>query len=207
MDDRILRRGGLFVVEGPDGVGKTTLAKMVAKRLHEQSVPCTELSFPGRESGTLGHLVYELHHSSESLGVRDIHPLSLQTLHVAAHVDALERIIRPALDARRIVILDRYWWSTSVYGRHARLEEHLLRALLAFEVACWQHVSPRCVFLVHRQFNADWMRPNVHAELGELYEQLARDERDKYSIAHILNDGTIDDACDDIVDVICRGAR
>ncbi len=92
-----MTRPQLFVFEGPDGVGKTTLAQRFAARLRARGVPSTYLSFPGAEEGTLGKHVYDLHHNSEAIGVRTVHPSSLQLLHVAAHIDAIESQIRPLL--------------------------------------------------------------------------------------------------------------
>src|SRR5262245_56005624 len=91
--------GRLIVFEGPDSVGKSTLAREVAAVLGGRGTPCDLLAFPGREPGTLGHHVHQLHHDPRRFGVAGIPPASLQLLHVAAHVDAVANRILPALAA------------------------------------------------------------------------------------------------------------
>src|SRR5207249_4525469 len=108
--------GKLIVFEGPDGSGKTTLSRLFADRARELGVPCDWFAFPGREGGTLGKHVYEIHHNLQTVGVKAINPASLQLLHIAAHIDALEGRILPALKQGRHIVLDRFWWSTLVYG-------------------------------------------------------------------------------------------
>ena len=91
-------RGRLVVFEGPDGVGKTTLAEALVGELTCRGTRCEYFSFPGKDPGTLGRLVYEVHHDPKKFGIRDINPTSKQVLHIAAHVDAIERRILPALE-------------------------------------------------------------------------------------------------------------
>ena len=46
--------GSLYVFEGPDGVGKSELAKRLFQALKASSVDCELLAFPGREAGGSG---------------------------------------------------------------------------------------------------------------------------------------------------------
>src|SRR5688500_9577461 len=102
--------GRLVVLEGPDGVGKSTIAAAIAELASRRGLAVELLSFPGREPGSLGELVYRLHHESTTLGIADLGPTATQTLHIAAHIDAIERRILPAIESGRLVLLDRFWW-------------------------------------------------------------------------------------------------
>lgn len=180
----------IIVFEGPDGVGKTTVAREVERKLRSRGVDCVLYAFPGAEEGTLGRHVYELHHGPQRFGLQGISPLALQTLHVAAHVDAIEHRIRPAFDRGATIILDRHWWSTWVYGLASGVTRARLRALLAFEHRVWDDMEPACVFLLRRQ--------GISGQLVQLYEQCLSDNP---SNAHALqNDGALADT----VERACR---
>ena len=141
------QQGRLYVFEGPDGVGKTTLARAFAKEIADTR-PSEQYSYPGNDPGTLGHLVYKLHHDARSLGVNNISPSSLQLLHVAAHIDLLSKLVVPALRSGRTVVLDRFWWSTWVYGRASSVSEAALTAMLCLEEIYLAGIVPDVVFLV-----------------------------------------------------------
>ena len=156
------RIGRLIVFEGPDGVGKTTLSLAVADALRTRA-KCEHLCFPGREPGTLGHLVYRLHHEQSSFGVLQISPDAVQTLHIAAHLDAIAWRIRPAIEAGVDVVLDRFWWSTLAYGTVAGIDGSLLSRLIDVERKAWGTHLPSLTVLLRRD-----------APIGRDYEQRAR---------------------------------
>ncbi len=65
-------KGGLLVFEGPDRTGKTTLANALAARLEDFGYKCIVRSFPGRDEGTLGKVVYDVHHRSGVLDRKSV---------------------------------------------------------------------------------------------------------------------------------------
>ena len=104
-------RSGLFVsFEGIDGSGKSTQARTLADRLRAQDVDVIHTREPGG-----------------SPGAEEIRALVLQgdpdrwsaeteiLLFTAARRDHLERTIRPALEAGKVVICDRFADSTRMY--------------------------------------------------------------------------------------------
>ena len=142
------REGKLFVFEGPDGNGKTTLIDNVYNSLKSDNVPIVKLSFPGKSENTLGKFVYELHHKPNDFGLEFINQGSLQTLHIAAHIESIVNYIIPSLKEGQTILLDRYWWSTIVYGSHMGLPNEYLNKLIDWELYFWQGQMPTSLFLV-----------------------------------------------------------
>ncbi len=193
--------GKLIVFEGPDGVGKTTLVSGVVTRLRHRGIPCGVFSFPGREPGTLGEHIYTLHHHyHDQYQIASIDPASLQTLHVAAHIDAIARCIRPALAAGHHVVLDRFWWSTWVYGAYAGIPTDILDALVELEDVCWADIHPAAVFLIRA--DKPW-RPNEVPErflaLRRLYDAVAECEAKRSQVYTIHNCGTLEEKIGEII--------
>lgn len=189
--------GSLFVLEGPDNAGKTTLARRFAEVLKERGHKVILYSFPGREPGTLGELVYRVHHSPEGLGItQPIDHASLQILHVAAHVNAVNRTIGPAIESGVDVVLDRYWWSTWVYGRQGSVPAEMLHAMLRVEELRWEDMRPTLIFLIRRSLGSS------DPMLLSYYQELAHLEATRNPLIPIVkvdNDGSIDEALRDIV--------
>lgn len=141
-------RGKLIVFEGVDATGKTTLCKELCASLRQQC-RIRHCHFPGTQKGTLGELIYRIHHLHRTeFGVLTIDPCSLQLLHIAAHVDTIESEIKPALRDGEWVILDRFWWSAYVYGLDDGVPETQLQLMVDIEKKAWGSVLPDILFLV-----------------------------------------------------------
>lgn len=198
-------RGRLVVFEGPDGIGKTALTNAVAEELTRQGEPCEYFSFPGRNPGTLGHLVYEVHHTPKNFSIDHIEPASLQVLHVAAHLDAIARRIFPTLEAGRSVILDRFWWSTIVYGIVGGVDRGILDAMINLELKGWGAVEPDMAFLVtrHKPLRKEGSDERWQ-HLRDAYGELAREQARRYPVETIANEGSLDKAVKQVLQVLER---
>jgi thymidylate kinase len=190
------RPGQLIVLEGVDGVGKSTLARRLVQALKKEGIPCAAASFPGREPGTLAAHVYRLYHHPSRFGVRAIDHGALQLLLTAAHIETIRSRIIPSLNAGRTVVLDRFWWSTWVYGYAAGVSGRLLERLLSVEDLAWSNTVPTRVFLITRKcthYRDDSRRSD---ELSTLYRSLARREasRGVYPVSVLANNGSIQQA-------------
>lgn len=185
----MMEGGNLFIFEGPDGVGKTTLVQSTVDLLRENNIPLLSLSFPGKTLGTLGYLIDRVHHSPAELEVKQITPLAVQALHIAAHLDAIEARIKPALNDGITVLLDRTWWSTLVYSKVTKVNETVLRKLIEAEELCWGEVTPATVFLVQRAsaFRAEHNEETFDA-LSRLYEEVASSQELRHPVVRIFND-------------------
>ena len=177
--------GHIYVFEGVDGAGKSTLAAAVTARLAKERVPVALRSFPGCEPGTLGELVYRLHHDPAALGIQSITPTSLQLLHVAAHLDVIEREIYPLVKSGAVVLLDRYCWSTWAYGVGSDANQDALAEMIDLERSFWGDLVPEAIFLVERSVSqAAGLR-----RIAEAYAALA--SRDPRAI-RIDNSGSLE---------------
>jgi dTMP kinase len=197
-------RGKLIVFEGQDAVGKSRLSQEIARWLETLEIPTVQLSFPGKSPRTLGKLVYELHHSPRRLNVNSITPAALQAMHIAAHLDIIETEIIPKIESGIYVILDRFWWSTYVYGKVYHVKEDILGKMIDTELAMLKKISPAAVFLITR---TPAFIGNRNSELNKLateYLKLAEEEIKKYKVFIINNDGHIDLTINKIQDKLQR---
>lgn len=99
---------GFFVaIEGPSGIGKSTLTGLLADRLTAHGCSVTATKEP--TASPLGSLA--------RFGTDDYHGLTLACRVAADRYQHLEHEIRPALQAGRLVICDRYLASSLVLQR------------------------------------------------------------------------------------------
>jgi thymidylate kinase len=201
-------RGELIVFEGPDGVGKTTLSKRVVDWMAAQGIRSHYISFPGQEQGSLGKLVYDVHHKPERFGVGDVEPTARQLLHVAAHIDALHKTIGPALAAGESIVMDRYWWSTVVYGRTSAVDEKSIKLMIELEKVHWADFRPAVVFLLDRVVPA---RPEQSIEeyraLQLAYADLATEQAQHCHIEMISTERNPDETFLVIVSALQKTTR
>lgn len=194
------RKGKLLVFEGPDGVGKSELSRTLSEHLKKEGIDCLYLTFPGKENGTLGRAVYDIHHGPESFGIRSINPTSVQLLHIAAHIDTIESQILPALRDGTWVVLDRYWWSTWVYGLADGMDESVLKTMIDVERLYWGDIKPDKVFLITKDkpFREEHSLEKW-TTLKDYYTSLAEIEEVSYPVKRMINDSSIDEAIDEML--------
>jgi len=103
------RRRGLFIVlEGIDGSGKTTQARSLVRRLRGRGRKASFFREPTR--GRFGREIKRLAARAGS-----VTPEEELALFVKDRRDNVERNLGPALRAGRVVVLDRYYFSTMAY--------------------------------------------------------------------------------------------
>ena len=190
--------GQLFVFEGADGVGKSALSKSFAARLRESGIRCEWVAFPGSLPKSLGDHIYRVHHDPSQFDITTMAPSAKQLLHIAAHVDAIESRIIPLLRDGVTVVLDRFWWSTMVYGVAAGAPQRVIERMIEVELATWHPFKPSAAFLIRRDAP---LRPepfDMWSRWQSLYDELGKSEARKYPVYVIQNDGSPQDALNEI---------
>jgi dTMP kinase len=124
------RRGFLFVLEGPEGVGKTTQVTAVRRRLHESGVdPVLSYREPG--DTPLGVEIRTLLLSPDHVA---INPRAEALLFMAARAQLVSRV-KAQLREGAVVLLDRFFLSTYAYQIGGRgLPRDLVRSANALAV-------------------------------------------------------------------------
>lgn len=187
--------GKLFIFEGPDGVGKSTIVQALKDALHTERFEF--LSFPGRDEGTLGHAIYRIHHAPEEFGIRAMSELARQALHIAAHIDAIEIRIKPLIADGCNVVLDRFWWSTLVYGGVGGGEQKALIHLVAAEQTVWGEIKPTIAFLIDRDTPINRNEELTYwLKLRASYAELAAQQSAEHQVQTVRNVGSVGDALD-----------
>lgn len=119
------RRGEFITFEGGEGTGKSTQAAMLALRLEALGIGVLLTREPGGSPGAeiIRHVL--LSGAAQPLGAE-----AEAMLFAAARNDHVHCAIRPALDAGKWVICDRFADSTRVYqGALGKVDPRLIRSL------------------------------------------------------------------------------
>jgi len=135
---------GMFIcVEGLDGSGKTTQAKILVKSLRRRGFDAVYTTEPS--TGKVGKLI-----RSFVLDREKRVSIALEALLFAAdRVDHVETEIKPLLREGKVVVCDRYVYSTLAYQGAAGLDldwiEHINRFALKPNLALLVDVRPEVV--------------------------------------------------------------
>ena len=105
-----------FSLEGIDGSGKSTQIDMLISALESEGYSVVKLREPG--GAKISERIREILLDASFKGVMADKTELL--LYNAARAQVIAEIIQPALDAGKIVIADRFAWSTFSYQGYAR---------------------------------------------------------------------------------------
>jgi len=112
----------LFITfEGGEGCGKSTQAKILLRKLHQENIPAILTHEPGGTA--LGNEVRRLLKRKPCPERSEGTPLSPQAellLFAASRAQLIVEVICPALDLGKVVICDRFSHSTLVYQGYGR---------------------------------------------------------------------------------------
>lgn len=103
-----MSRGAFIVLEGPDGAGKSTQARILAERLHAMGKEYNLTAEPTH--GPIGRMI-----RAHLGGSAELAPEAIPALFAADRADHYHRGIAPSLAAGAHVVCDRYTWSNIAY--------------------------------------------------------------------------------------------
>jgi len=105
----MIRDGKLFVIEGPDGSGKSTMVSHLIKRLSEKNIPIEDIALPNPDC-----ILYK--EIREYLTKQDLDIDTLQSMMIVNMRDCFNRYIIPKIESGINIILDRWAISTIIYN-------------------------------------------------------------------------------------------
>lgn len=114
------KQGCLLVIEGIDGAGKSTQVRMLAKRLRQLGMEVAVFREPTR--GKWGRKVRALAKTKKALNPKE----ELELFILDRQENVLRNII-PSLSSGRVVILDRYYFSTMAYQGARGIDPQIIR--------------------------------------------------------------------------------
>ena len=190
------KRGAFICIEGIDASGKTTHAKILVRNLRRKSIDAAYTTEPSR--GKVGKLIRR-----HVLDCEKRVPTVLEALLFAAdRVDHLENEVKPALEKGRIVVCDRYVYSSIAYQGAAGLSLDWIQCINQFalvpDLAVFLDVSPEIV-LKRLKRKKTVMETSANLQkVHEIYLQMVRDGR----MIMLKGDKPIKDLAEDIQKVV-----
>ncbi|MFZ1081970.1 MAG: dTMP kinase [Candidatus Kryptoniota bacterium] len=200
----------LIAFEGIDGSGKTTQAELLSRRLANENIPNEILREPG---GTpLGEGVRELLLHRTDL---KINPVTEFFLFSASRAQLVREKIIPILESGKVVILDRYFYSSIAYqgfGRGIPVQQIEMVSHLATKA-----LIPDVIFLVEldtktalkrrllARRSADRMEDaevKFFEKVSEGFTYCAKKEPDRFVIVN--GNGSVNDMADKIFFEVMR---
>jgi len=115
-------QGVLVVIEGIDGAGKSTQAKSLLRKLRAKGFPAVYFREPSR--GKWGR---ELKRMAQRVG--SLTPEQELELFQKDRRENVEKNLRPALAAGKVIVLDRYFFSTIAYQGAKGLDRDRIRRM------------------------------------------------------------------------------
>jgi len=211
-------RGVFITLEGLDGSGKTTQIKKLATWLGKRGLESVMLRQPG---GTpTGDRIREILLNSRTSAVA---PMTEMALMFSDRAQAIAEIIKPALDAGKVVVCDRFTDSTEAYQGGGR--ELGTQIVLDMHQLICGGLQPDLTLLLLPSFEASLARARrrndrIEADTGKdegrfetekdafyrrvwnKYREIAARESDR--VVLIEGDLTIDDVHEQIVEAVAE---
>ncbi len=170
-----LKKGVFVCIEGIDASGKTTHARRLVRNLRQKGFDAVYTTEPS--PGEIGKFIrrYILQRKNRVSTVVEA------LLFAVDRVDHLEKRIKPALRQRKIVVSDRYVFSSLAYQGAAGLDlnwiEEINKSALSPDLAIYIDVPPEVV--VRRRKRNRSVMENLHTQkkVRQVYMRLVKNGR------------------------------
>jgi dTMP kinase len=183
--------GQFIAFEGGEGAGKSTQARLLAEALRQRGIEAVLTREPGGTPGA--ETIRSLLLSNQGDGWN---PRAEALLFAAARSDHVERLIRPALEAGKWVVCDRFLESSRAYqGGGGGLDDDDIRALhqigsagLLPDLTVLITVDPqtaerRLALRDGETGDRIGSRPHAyHARVAEAFARFAREEPARFAV-------------------------
>lgn len=184
-------KGFFITVEGIEGSGKSSLLSSVEEWLRQREERSGRQVIMTREPGgtALGKKIREvlLAPSGPSSEGEAVHPLAELLLFSADRAQHVNRLLRPALEAGKIVVCDRYIHSTLAYQGSARgVSESTLRSIVELSTG---GLLPDLVLLLDLEPEAGLARAKSRQASAEGAETWSRFEEEKLEFHRAVRNG------------------
>jgi len=120
-----MKTGKLIVLEGADGSGKSTHARLLAEYLEGKGKEVVVTQEPTK--GFIGQAIRMI-----LSGKIRVSPETLTLLFTADRAEHVDKVIKPALESGKIVISDRYYYSTVAYQSVQGVNDQWISQLNSF---------------------------------------------------------------------------
>ncbi len=163
-----MKKKGFFIcIEGLDGSGKTTHAHRIVRNLQEQGFDAIYTTEPS--TGDLGTFI----RSTVLQGKKRVPRVVEALLFALDRVEHLEKDVKPALEAGKIVISDRCVYSSLAYQGAAGLDiewiEEINRMALPADLAIYIDVPPEVVVKRIRRKKSVMERLETQRKVQKVY--------------------------------------
>ena len=191
-------KGFFICVEGLDGCGKTTQTKLLVRKLRKIGWDAVYTAEPSR--GKIGKFIqkYCLH------GEKRTFPIVEALLFAADRFEHVEREVIPALNEGKIVVSDRYVYSSLAYQGATGLDlkwieminEHAIRPDLAIFV----DVEPEAVIKRLKPKKSVMENLETQRKVREVYVKFV----EKGELVRIDGNKSTEEVADDVLKVVLR---
>jgi dTMP kinase len=117
-----MKRGALVVFDGIDGTGKTTQAKRLLEKLRKEGFDAVYFREPSDSP-------WGLEIKSKAGRPDSLTPEEELSLFQKDRMENVEKNLRPAREAKKVVILDRYYFSTIAYQGARGIDPEIIRKM------------------------------------------------------------------------------